>query len=350
MSSTLSTSVIIIKLFSKRNQSDDGMEGETEEAVEGQEGINDGREREQVDMPESFTTLLDSYSTKKHSETEKDGNSSDAAVIEELRIAEYERTVEEFKKNIPNLRDWQKGYRYYLNIFGYHKNKTKLGGYGVILRDPYGRPVIASSSVHSRGKADLYHVLGGKTNMYHVLEGVNAALSLAIEHGIYDLRVHFNSELLYYRLRWIFSAADRGDNSCCRANPKCDRGDCEICLRLYMGAKEGHFKSLYPLLVEILQKRSVIEAKTEYFFFDSIYRLDNKAAKSLAKEHAKEINKMQWTSREYVEKVDIEPWDFSDELKMILWEDCFDGGVTMYSDQLVDQMYWAARTSSTPHL
>ncbi|XP_026445958.1 uncharacterized protein LOC113346688 [Papaver somniferum] len=65
----------------------------------------------------------------------------------------------------------RKGY-HYLNIYGFYKKDTGVGGYGVILRDPCGKPVVASASVQQNGESYFYHVL----------DGVKDGLALALQH------------------------------------------------------------------------------------------------------------------------------------------------------------------------
>ncbi|KAI3909091.1 hypothetical protein MKW92_021657, partial [Papaver armeniacum] len=108
----------------------------------------------------------------------------------------------------------RKGY-HYLNIYGFYKKVTGVGGYGVILRDPCGKPVVASASVQQNGKSYFYHVLDG---------------------AIFGL---FNSR----RTRNRF------------ARYRC--GACKTCLSI-----------LFPLLKEIIDVRIKIMSKSHYFFLN----------------------------------------------------------------------------------
>ncbi|MCL7025916.1 hypothetical protein MKW94_016107 [Papaver nudicaule] len=310
---------------------DDGTEEETEEEEENNDSDNDDEDGTEEETEEAHTTCPESYY---EADIEDDLDLSNMNLSDQTlsSIREYNRRAKEFVRNIPSLKGWVdswpsgnsssmqiSGY-YFLNIFGYYRKKKKSGGYGVVLRDPYGRPVIASALAQS----------SGKSNLYHVLDGVNAGLSLAVKHGIYDLKLMCNSQFLDGRLRKIFRNVEPG--FCCPANPECD-GGCEICLSQYMGIDDKeYFKSLYPILVEILQKRYEIDAKANYFCLADVFRNDNKAAYCLAKQHAKDVFRYKLASPQTV----YEPGTFSDELMMILWADCFVGRMK-YSEQAIER-------------
>ncbi|MCL7038159.1 hypothetical protein MKW94_007531 [Papaver nudicaule] len=292
---------------------DDGTDEETEEKTEEEE------------TEAAATSQSDSCSTDEHSETDN-GDNSDNDADNDSDNDNVIRKFFDFVRNIPKLKDWvhswpsgksimQSGY-YYLSVFGYYRKGKRTGGYGIMLRDPHGRPVISSASV-SRGH----------TYLYHVLNGVNAALSLAIEHGVYDLRLMCNSGILSKWLDLVFQEADhQGADSTCPDNPKCEYA-CAI-----LGIDEEYFKYLYPLVVDIMKKRSEIMAKTGFFFIQHEPRASNKAPYCVAKQHAEKF-KTRLALIPCIFSEMQEPDAFSRELKITLWNDCF-RGTMKYSSQL----------------
>ncbi|MCL7044871.1 hypothetical protein MKW94_017754, partial [Papaver nudicaule] len=216
---------------------------------------------------------------------------------------------------IPEKEDWigswsanngkeQKGY-YYLNVYGFYKKATGKGGYGVMVRDPCGKPVIASSYVQPQG-------------------GVDAAFALALEHGIYDLQLNCNSTL-DINLRQIFQEADHGLRGTVHTPYRC--GACKTCLRYAIPLTDDEFEIMFPLLVKIIDKRSMIMRKSFKFFVRCVPSSLNQAAYHLAKQLAK---KTPMSAKPMT--VAIKPDDFEDELKLILYEDAYKG-VRLYQQQ-----------------
>ncbi|KAI3949898.1 hypothetical protein MKW92_003921 [Papaver armeniacum] len=236
----------------------------------------------------------------------------------ESSYCEYSVIPDEEYSNIPKKEDWigswslkngkeQKGY-HYLNVYGFYNKKTRMGGYGVIVRDPCGKPVIASASVQPAGVSDHYHVL----------DGVDAGLALASKHGIHDLELKCNSSIDGY-LRQIFQRADG------RTPYRC--GACRPCLRFVIPVTDKGFEVMFPLLKRIIDKRSKIKRKSRIFAVSAVSSSLNKAAIRLAKELAK---KSRLSAKPKTET--IKPDDFEDELKMILYEDAYKG-LRVYQEQ-----------------
>ncbi|KAI3848028.1 hypothetical protein MKW92_003662 [Papaver armeniacum] len=186
----------------------------------------------------------------------------------------------------------RKGY-HYLNIYGFYKKVTGVEGYGVILRDPCGKPVVASASVQQNRKSYFYHVL----------DGVKAGLALALEHNIYDLKLLCNSETLAGCLRLIFQQADAGLFNSRRTRNRFARyrcGACKTCLSVAIPLDDERLEILIPLLKEIIDVRIKIMSKSHYFFLNYASR---------------------GTARQPETKKTIRPIDVDEELKMILFED-----------------------------
>ncbi|RZC52998.1 hypothetical protein C5167_011850 [Papaver somniferum] len=215
----------------------------------------------------------------------------------------------------------RKGY-HYLNIYGFYKKVTGVGGYGVILRDPCGKPVVASASVQQNGKSYFYHVL----------DGVKAGLALALEHNIYDLKLRCNSETLAGCLRQIFQQADAGLFKTRRTRNRFARyrcGACKTCLSVAIPLDDERLDILFPLLKEIIDMHIKIMSKSHYFFLNYASRGVNKAAYHLAKQLSKEMK----TATESKTNKTIRPIDVGEDLKMILFEDaCV--GARWYSQHL----------------
>ncbi|KAI3851008.1 hypothetical protein MKX03_014433 [Papaver bracteatum] len=189
----------------------------------------------------------------------------------------------------------RKGY-HYLNIYGFYKKDTRVGEYGVILRDPCGKPVVASASVQQNGESYFYHVL----------DGVKDGLALALQHNKYDLKLLCNSRTLARCLSHIFQQADDG------LSTVFDR------LLISVVLETRRLKILFPLLKEIIGTRSKIMSKSHYFF--SAYHLAKQLSKKMKTEGTPEIKEI------------IRPIDFGEELKSILFEDACVGS-QRYSQQ-----------------
>ncbi|KAI3866006.1 hypothetical protein MKX03_019531 [Papaver bracteatum] len=117
--------------------------------------------------------------------------------------------------------------------------EKEMGGYGVILRDPLGKPVVASASVQQNGKYYFYHVLDGD------------GLALALQHKKYDLQLLCNSETLDGCLRRIFKQADDGLGKTRRTRHRhapYSCGTCNRCLSLTIPLGDKRLKILFPLL------------------------------------------------------------------------------------------------------
>ncbi|MCL7030130.1 hypothetical protein MKW94_010020 [Papaver nudicaule] len=217
-------------------------------------------------------------------------------------------------KSLEDTHSEQKGY-HYLNVYGFYKKTTKMGGFGVIVRDHFGKPVGASAYVQPKG-VSLY---------YHVLQGVEAGLALALEREIYDLKLMCNSSTLDIYLRQIFQVADHGLHGTGRTPYQC--GACKTCLRCAIPLTDDEFEIMFPLLARIIDKRSEIMCKSRYFFVTGVRSSLNQAAYHLVKQLAK---KPLLSAKP--KSVTIKPEKFDDMLKLILYEDAFKG-VRLYHQQ-----------------
>ncbi|KAI3928413.1 hypothetical protein MKW98_024014 [Papaver atlanticum] len=201
----------------------------------------------------------------------------------------------------------RKGY-HYLNINGFYKKETGVGGYGVILRDPLGKPVVASASVQQNGKSYFYHVL----------DGVKDGLALALEHKKYDLKLLCNSVTLDGCLRRIFKQADDGLGKTMRTRHRQAPYRCGVCdrsLAIPLGGKR--LEILFPLLKEIIDTRTKIMSESRYFFVSQAGTVVNQAAYHPAKQLS---NKMKTAGKPEIKEI-IRPINFGEELKGILFKD-----------------------------
>ncbi|KAI3972374.1 hypothetical protein MKW92_003070 [Papaver armeniacum] len=199
---------------------------------------------------------------------------------------------------------------YYLNIYGFYKKETGVGGYGVILRDPLGKPVVASAAVQQNGKSYFYHVL----------DGVKAGLALALKYKKYDLKLLCNSVTLHGCLGRIFKQAGDGLGKTIRTRHRqtpyrC--GACDRCLTLAIPLGGKRLEILFPLLKEIIDTRTKIMSESRYFIVSYAGTGVNQAAYHLAKQLSK---KMKTAGKAEIKEIKS-PINFGEELKGILFKD-----------------------------
>ncbi|MCL7039354.1 hypothetical protein MKW94_003024 [Papaver nudicaule] len=236
---------------------------------------------------------------------------------------------------IPDKKSWikswssesskeRKGFNY-LDVYGFYKTETGMGGYGVILRDPCGKPVTASASVQPKGKSFFFHVL----------DGVRAGLELALQQNRYDLRLMFNSVTLDSCLRYMFETIDNG--LCDASFTRYACGTCDKCLRFVIPLSDNEFVTLVGTLRKIIDLRSKIMEKSRYFRVTNDGSVLNMAAYHLAKQHARNRKTKTEPKTEL-----IEPISFDKELQKILYQDAYVGPAS-YSEQLQSKKYRSIR-------
>ncbi|XP_026432268.1 uncharacterized protein LOC113329628 [Papaver somniferum] len=231
---------------------------------------------------------------------------------------------------IPKMEDWivswsstndeeQMGY-HYLNIHGYYNKETEMGGYGVMVRDSYGKPVTASACVQPEGVS----------YPYHVLDGVKAGLAFALERKIYDLILICDNLKIDCCLRMIFQRADNGLIETRRIPYKC--GFCKTCLRnIIPDTTREESEFMFPLLQDIIDKRDQIMCKSSLFHLHPVKLKLNKAAYLLAEQLVRKTKKQ--LPRECKPSAEmIDPAAFDNQLKRVLYKDAYEG-VRFYQEQ-----------------
>ncbi|KAI3968971.1 hypothetical protein MKX01_001448, partial [Papaver californicum] len=173
---------------------------------------------------------------------------------------------------------WKKLYQVqrwtWINVYAYFRKGQDYGGYGAILRNELAKPIIASAKF-SKDEKSFY---------YQVFMGIKAGVELAEKHG----RSFSTSSVIRFEMF-------------------------ETCISVYVGRD---WRLVHPVVMELRDKN--IRSLTSSWN-------SNPAAHYLAKREKR-------NKRPQVEKKEdpddekpgeIEPDDFPQELKDILWRDAF---------------------------
>ncbi|KAI3993018.1 hypothetical protein MKX01_009761 [Papaver californicum] len=187
----------------------------------------------------------------------------------------------------------------WVNVYAYYNSKDKsYGGYGVILRDLFAKPITASAKFSADGKS-FYTQL---------LMGMMAGLTLAERHGHLDLRLECNSIKIQGLIDQLWNCPNEEsktlDDTCV----------CKRCL-LYFTRSKGCDISLVPLVREV---KALSPKGSHPLGMIRFPRNSNRPAHYLAKMGKK--NKEERTAPGDEDLPEIKPGDFPQELKEILWE------------------------------
>ncbi|KAI3930274.1 hypothetical protein MKW92_033851, partial [Papaver armeniacum] len=186
-----------------------------------------------------------------------------------------------------------------ISIDGYFR-KNRKAGYGVIIRNRYtGVPLLASAAVYDQGKPI--------SSLYHELQGLNKGLELAIKYALGNIFIVQRSRCIVPDIaRWSSYCTDRDHVST-------PYTFCKICAKwrnFYDCTEEDYQLHVYPLIEEIRGNFAMLES-TSVWSYGSVKNKYNKAADYLAKLQ--------------VNKEEMKPHEFSEELKDILYEESLGG-------------------------
>lgn len=242
-------------------------------------------------------TILDSFGTGDTSGDQYDGNG-------ELQD-EYQCDVHNWVDTWSRGDNWVDEDRIWVvSVDGFFRRKRKAG-YGVMIRDLYGVPIVASASAYRK------HV----SWLYHALQGIDRGLELAIKYGL-------NNVFLFYTLPPAIDSliqnirSSGGDSFPCY----CDRIVCHNCLAVTNTCKgdQDEFRRVYPLIQEIVQKCCMFDySSNDYMYVDpppALYCTNTKRRYNVPADY---LAKLQVNTKE------MEPDEFPEEMKDILYEDAF---------------------------
>ncbi|XP_026423562.1 uncharacterized protein LOC113319522 [Papaver somniferum] len=188
------------------------------------------------------------------------------------------------KKDPRELKTW-------IDVYAYFRKEQGDGGYGVILRNVVGKPIVASAKHSAEGKSFFF---------YQVLLGIKVGLKLAERHVLFDHSVRCNS----IKVPQLILDARRCDDVKCKETTEIDN-ICKGC-RSYLNFYAGGDVGLLPLIQDLKRQKFLPVA--------GFSRVSNEAAHYLAK-----MAKNKRLAGE--EHNEIKPDAFPPELKDILWED-----------------------------
>ncbi|KAI3878690.1 hypothetical protein MKW92_010936 [Papaver armeniacum] len=102
------------------------------------------------------------------------------------RVLAHRASMKKFKDMRPALQDWMRSWSEkkipdvgWLNVCGYCNKDKGYGGYGVVLRDNWARPITAATCLRTRRGSQFFQVLSG----------LKMSLGLAIKYGCLRLIV-----------------------------------------------------------------------------------------------------------------------------------------------------------------
>ncbi|KAL5723859.1 hypothetical protein ACHQM5_007201 [Ranunculus cassubicifolius] len=283
-------------------------------------GESDQVHEEMQSMNEDDTDDTSSDSEKEEKkEKVKDATLEDNHIIEE-NARSYKEMVKRFQASRPPFSQWitswtKKTTPAWLNVYGYYNKNKHYGGYGVILRNDLLHPIAAAIGFTPQE---------GQSQFSQVLDGLKTGFELALQHGFSRLDVGCN----------VQKAVDLLGSSSFKRAGKCFvgaqsthvkiKGICPDCTRRRVLVKSTSLKTLIPVIKDLKD----LQAKVDQvgFLFKKLGRDQNEAAHYLAK--------MAKRSEHGVYSKEINPPEFPDELKKILWSDAY-GCDTKYSLSLI---------------
>ncbi|KAI3855723.1 hypothetical protein MKX03_015599, partial [Papaver bracteatum] len=192
-----------------------------------------------------------------------------------------------------------------VNIEGFFREKRKAG-YGVIIRDRYGVPLVACSGVYDGNPI---------SELYHELQGFNRGLELAIMYGLRKLYLHCTvykaSHVIQSSCRLAGIAGDPEMSGGCYCQDRYHNLVLNIVRKKCINSHHdlhyhGGTELLYPLIQEIMHKCSMFRDSPK-FDYDCSRRRYNVAADYLSKLP--------------VNQEEMNPDEFPEDLKEILYKD-----------------------------
>ncbi|KAI3841797.1 hypothetical protein MKX03_029641, partial [Papaver bracteatum] len=121
---------------------------------------------------EAVTTTID-FSCKEETEVDQSKNCLKTTVTgetdaeaERQKLIERQEWIDSWSEKEDGDKNW-----WVITVDGFFRKKRKAG-YGVMIRDRYGVPILASASVYDQGKPVSY--------IYHTLQGIDRGLELAL--------------------------------------------------------------------------------------------------------------------------------------------------------------------------
>ncbi|KAI3839883.1 hypothetical protein MKW92_022757, partial [Papaver armeniacum] len=207
-------------------------------------------------------------------------------------------------------------------VDGFIDKEGGKGGYAVIFVDNYARPKVAVVGYSSKGSL-----------VFNELQGIRAALQLALDTGLgpniqLTCRSHKVGELFTH-----FSDFEDVDTipGCEQAYSTFDHDVdghvCQACegLYLYRHFKSGEdFETLYPIIKEILELRRKLGRFVRVS--PNLSQASVYLGKCIGTLTTEEVKQFQLLDDEYeVYEMVMKPEKFTEELKDILYDDCFKG-------------------------
>ncbi|KAI3949956.1 hypothetical protein MKW92_046564 [Papaver armeniacum] len=265
------------------------------------------------------------------SDIEINGRTIEVPETTDESVLAYRATFKKFKDMQPGLQDWINSWSEkktpgatWLNVYGYCNKDKGYGGYGVILRNEWARPIIAATCVAREGGSQFFQVLSG----------LQTGLELAVKHGCLGLIVGCNVRKAVHFLDMFFQTAGACRFGAGSSGHVKKNGICKDCAKRFVLVKDATLETSIP----VIAKLKVLQAKirtSNFLMLSKIDRSQNEAAHCLAKMAKRDALRANHLLRRN-SKV-IKPADFPPKLGKILWSDAF-GCATQYSHSLKSLM------------
>ncbi|RZC89668.1 hypothetical protein C5167_041411, partial [Papaver somniferum] len=176
---------------------------------------------------------------------------SDIEVVPETtdeRVLAHYANLKKFKDMRPELQDWinswsekKKPGTIWLNVYA-HCNKVKgYGGYGVILRNQWARPIIAATCFSRQGGSQFFQVLSG----------LQTGLEHALKHGCLRLIVSCNVGKAVHFLRVFFQTAGACSLGADSSGHVKKNGICKDCAKRFVLVKDATLETSIPVIANL---------------------------------------------------------------------------------------------------
>ncbi|KAI3868825.1 hypothetical protein MKW92_040721, partial [Papaver armeniacum] len=247
--------------------------------------------------------------------------------VPDERVLSHRASMKKFKDMRPVLQDWIDSWSEkkipdvgWLNVYGYCNKDKGYGGYGVVLRDNWARPITAAT----------FFAQEGGSQFFQVLSGLKTGLGLAIKHGCLRLIVGCNVRKAVDLLDFVFQKGGACRSGAGSSSHVKIKGICKDCSKRRVLVKDATLETLIPVIAKLKDLRARLD-KSQFVGFSMIDRDENEPAHCLAKMAKRDALKAKRLPLK--ESKVIRPADFPRKLEKTLWNDAFDCD-TRYSHEL----------------
>ncbi|KAI3841715.1 hypothetical protein MKW92_049151 [Papaver armeniacum] len=199
--------------------------------------------------------------------------------VPDERVLAHRASMKKFKDMRPALQDWIDSWSEkkipdvgWLNVYGYCNKDKGYGGYGVVLRDNWARPITAATCLHTRRGSQFFQVLSG----------LKTGLGLAIKYGCLRLIVGCNVRKAVDLLDFVFQKGGACRSGAGSSSHVKIKGICKDCSKRRVLVKDTTLETSIPVIANLKDLRAQLD-KSQFVGFSMIDRDENEPAHCLAK-------------------------------------------------------------------